>query len=371
MTEVAAEAPHGARDHRAGPSPSPSRPVLALDLGGSRIRAAVVDAAGRVVTRSDGDTPLEDGPAAVVAACIDHLTSARDAAPAAARARITALGISAPGPLDLRRGRMVEPPNLGAAFRDVALTAPLGDAVGVPAVLERDTHVAALAEQAFGAARGATDFIYLTVSTGLGGAIVSGGRLLTGLDGVAGELGHLTVDIDGPLCGCGARGHLEALSSGSGIARIAQEALAGGAHGVLADAVAGSTRLTARHVAEAEMRGDALARAIMERARSAFAAALVGLVNVFNPELIVVGGSLARAQGERLLAPARAAIESDAFSIPRRRVRLVEAQLGDDVGLVGAVPLVASLLPARAARKPETARGRRPDPAVRAAAIAS
>ncbi|HET7677310.1 MAG TPA: ROK family protein [Candidatus Limnocylindrales bacterium] len=317
-------------------------PVLALDLGASRLRAAVVRSDGRLDSRAERETPAAEGPAAAVQASLDLLREVR-AALADTGADVAGVGISVPGPVDARRGRFIEPPNLGPAFRDAPFAEPIGEALGLPWALERDTHVAALAEGAFGAARGVDDFLYLTVSTGLGGAIVTEGRLMTGPDGVAGELGHLPVELDGPPCSCGSRGHLEALSSGSGIARRAAEAIAAGRAPGLAQLAHGRApaALTARDVAEAESAGDPAAAAIMGRARAAFAAAMVGLVDVFAPSLIVVGGSLARNQGERWLAPAREAVAREAFRVPRERVRIVPAELGDDVGLVGALPLLA------------------------------
>ncbi|HEX4898039.1 MAG TPA: ROK family protein [Candidatus Limnocylindrales bacterium] len=325
-----------------------SPPVLALDLGASRIRAAVVAADGRIVARRAGRTPGADGPAAVLDACIAHLRAVQDDADPGTFGTPAGIGLSAPGPVDPRAGTLVEPPNIGPGFRDVPFAAPIGAALGLPAALERDTHVAALAELAFGAARGCRDFLYLTVSTGFGGAIVVGGRLYGGPDGVAGELGHLPVDLDGPPCGCGGRGHIEAICSGSGIARLATEAALAGRSGALAAALAarGPGRLEGRDVADAAEAGDPEAGAILERARGAFAAYVVGLVNAFAPERIVVGGSLAAAQGERLLGPAREAVERTAFRIPRERVEIVPAALGDDVGLVGAVPLLALRRPA-------------------------
>ncbi|HEX5590784.1 MAG TPA: ROK family protein, partial [Candidatus Limnocylindrales bacterium] len=260
-------------------------PVLALDLGASRIRAAVVTADGQVLARRDGRTPGADGPDAVVAACIDHLRGVRrDAGPAVA-ARLGGAGLSAPGPVDPRAGTLVEPPNIGPGFRDVPFAAPIAAALGLPAALERDTHVAALAELAFGAARGCRDFLYLTVSTGFGGAIVIGGRLYGGPDGVAGELGHVVVDLDGPPCACGGRGHIEAICSGSGIARLATEAARAGRSPELAARLEARAPgpLEGRDVAAAADAGDPEAVAILERARTAFAAVVVSLVNVFAP----------------------------------------------------------------------------------------
>jgi glucokinase len=318
--------------------------VLALDLGASRMRAAVVDGDGRIVGRTDGRTPREAGPDGVIAAAIGMLRRVRDAAPSEVRERIAGAGIAAPGPLDPASGSLIEPPNLGRAFRGVRLAEPIARALSLPVALERDTNVAALAEWRFGVARDATDFLYLTVSTGIGGGIVAGGRLLTGADGVAGELGHILVELDGPPCGCGGRGHLEAISSGTGIARAAADAVAAGS----APALAARSRelgrgLDARDVAEAETDGDAVATAIMDRARIAFAETCVGLVDVFNPQFIVVGGSVARNQGDRWLGPARDRVARTAFRIPRERVAIVAAALGDDVGLVGAVPLLDRL----------------------------
>ncbi|HET9344215.1 MAG TPA: ROK family protein [Candidatus Limnocylindrales bacterium] len=315
--------------------------VLALDLGASRIRVATVAGDGKVVSRMDARTPLEAGPQGVVASSIGMLRRVRDASPVGVRESIVGVGISAPGPLDPARGVLVEPPNMGHSFRGADLAGPIGTALGLPTVVERDTHVAALAEWMFGAARGLTDFLYLTVSTGIGGAIVAGGRLIGGPDGVAGELGHVLVDIDGPPCGCGGTGHLEAIASGVAIARAASAAVANGTAPGLASLASERGRgLDARDVAEAEADGDPDAAAIMERARRAFADSCVSLVDVFNPDRIVIGGSIARNQGEGWLGPARERVAAVAFSIPRRRVEIVGAALGDDVGLIGAVALL-------------------------------
>ena len=333
-----------AREDAAPGARMESTAALALDLGASRMRAAVVEADGRILGRTAGRTPREAGPEGVIVTAVGMLRRLRDAAPPEVRGRIGGVGIAAPGPLDPASGTLIEPPNLGPAFRDVRLADPIARALSLPAVLERDTNVAALAEWRFGAARGATDFLYLTVSTGIGGGIVAGGRLLTGADGVAGELGHILVELDGPPCGCGGRGHLEAISSGTGIARAAAEAIAGGRAPDLATRARELGRgLDARDVAEAETDGDAAAGAIMERARVAFAEACVGLVDVFNPQFIVIGGSVARNQGEGWLGPARDRVARTAFRIPRGRVEIVAAALGDDVGLVGALPLLERL----------------------------
>ncbi|MGO9207441.1 MAG: ROK family protein [Candidatus Limnocylindrales bacterium] len=360
-------------------------PVLALDLGASRLRAALVGPHGTILSRTEAPSATERGPAAVIATAEKLLTSLGAGVPGDDRSghvmrggvkpgdvepsrttrgdtirgdasgpgsfalrpisiapRPIAIGISAIGPVDPRAGLIIDPPNAHPTFRDVPIAEELGRRLGLPVFLDRDTNVALLGELTYGAAQGVADVVYLTVSTGIGGAVLSNGVLLHGPDGTAGELGHLLVDLDGPPCGCGARGHLEAIASGAAIARAAREAVCSGESPLLR-AVAdrtGPEHASAADVAAAEEAGDPGAAAIMERARRAFAAAMVVIVDVFNPTLVVVGGSIARAQGDRLLQPARDAVRATAFRTPGRRVSVVSAALGDDVSLVGCLPLV-------------------------------
>ncbi len=302
---------------------------------------------------------MEEGPAAIVHACAEALKTSRDSAPADVRARIVGTGISSPGPVDPWRGIVVETPNMGPEYHDVPIADMLEASLGLPAFLERDTNVAALGEMAFGAARDCQDFIYLTISTGVGGAIVTDGRLFHGPDGMAGELGHTPVNMYGPLCGCGAVGHLEAYVSGTGLARAGREAVSAGKSPYLASIAAarGLDRLVGYDVAKGEDAGDEACHGIMEQGRLALAVACVGFVDSLNPSKIVVGGAVADGQGERLLAPAREAVARTAFRMPRSRVSIVPAELGADVSLAGAYPLVIARLgePAwRAGRQAET-----------------
>ena len=321
------------------------RPVLALDLGGTQVRAAVILADGSRIARQATDTPSERGPQAVVQACIETLLAARANSPADIRAELAGVGVSSPGPINPWTGVIVSPPNLGPLFHEIPIGADLERALGLPVYLDRDTNVAALGEQAFGAARNVDDFLYVTVSTGVGGSIVSDGQIVHGPDGTAGELGHVSIDLDGPICGCGGTGHLEAISSGVALARDARAAVAQGSSPFLAARAAASPDgvhgLDARAVAEGEDAGDADCAAMMAHARRAFALACAGFVNAFNPDLIVVGGSIAEHQGDRLLDPARAEIRSGSFATPAARVRLVPPVLGPDVSLAGAQPLVS------------------------------
>lgn len=330
------------------------RPVLALDLGGTQIRAAVVLSDGTRATRVAAETPSDEGPGAVVDACVRLLRSARDMAPPELAGSYAGIGISSPGPVDPWRGIVLEPPNLGPAFRGIPLAREMEQGLGLPAVLDRDTNVAALGEATFGAGRGCTDFIYITVSTGIGGGVVAQGQPLHGARGLAGELGHVPVLLDGPRCGCGAIGHLEAVASGAALARAARAAADAGESAFLVAraAIIGRDELSARDVAAGEDAGDALCASLMARARRAIAAACVGFANTFDPQRIIMGGGIARAQGERLLGPVRTAVRSEAFSHIAEHVQVLEPELGPDVSLAGAHPLVMSRLGGRVATTP-------------------
>ena len=306
------------------PEPTDHQPVLSLDLGGTQLRTAVALPDGRLIGRRSEPTP-RDGEQMVEAATRALKTALAEAQAAGIEAP-TALGISAPGPLDPIEGVLIDPPNLDRRLWGFALARTLGESLGVDAYLERDTQVAALAEGEFGAARGLADYVYMTISTGIGGGVVIGGRLMRGPDHLAGELGHITVDMDGPLCGCGARGHLEATSSGTGIANMARER--------------GLGDISAAQVAALEDAGDATAAEVMGYARRAVAHALVSVVDIFNPSRIIVGGGIALGQGDRLLEPAREAVRQLSVKRQAARVDIVPAQLGDDVGLIGALSLV-------------------------------
>jgi glucokinase len=279
-----------------------------------------------IVARDVRPTPREGAEAIVRAIADSARSSAADAG--IPLHEVVAVGCAAPGPLDHRTGLVHEAPNL-VGFVEFPLATRLTDALdGVTVFLDRDTAMAAIAEHSIGAARGARDFIYVTVSTGLGGTIVSGGRMLRGATNTAGEIGHWPVafQLDTsqdasaglPRCGCGSFGCAESFAAGRNMAD---------AFGV-ADAA---------QVFAAADRGDARATAIVVRAERALANLAVGLVNVLNPALIVVGGSIADNQPTRVLGPMRRAIAERAFRAPAGAVRVVPAALGGDVGMLGAV----------------------------------
>jgi glucokinase len=314
------------------------RSVLAIDFGGTQIRAALVTPDLAVHARRAVATRDEEGVEAVVARICQVAAEVRADALDAGLPPPIGVGISSPGPLDPWRGIVVEPPNL-AAWHDVPLAARVSDALDLPTFLERDTNVAAQAEWRHGAARGAGTVVYITVSTGVGGAAIIDGRPLIGPDGTAGEMGHLVAELDGPVCGCGGVGHVEAIASGTAIAREGRALVERDASPGLAELASGGAEIDAAMVARAADDGDAAAARVLDRAWTAIGALCVSLVNILNPEVIVIGGSIAEHRPQ-LLDVARDAIARNAFGVPASRVRVVPAALGDDVSLIGTLPIV-------------------------------
>lgn len=327
----------------------PDATVLALDLGGTQIRAALVRADGSRIGRAAASTPIAEGPAAIVEACVRTLALSRALAASedtAAVARLVGIGISAPGPIDPWTGVAVEPANLGPAFPGTDLAGPIGTALGLPAFLEHDTKVAILGERAFGAGAGIDDLLYITISTGLGAALITSGRLVSGPDDTALEVGHAPITLDGPRCTCGGIGHLEAHASGVALARVGTEAAASGASPWLAGWMAAhpGEQVTAKVVSEAATAGDAAAAGLIDHALLAIARAVAGFVNVFNPVRIIIGGSFAEAHWTRLSTKMAKEIEGQSFKVPARRVSIHAAELGADVSLAGCHPVVTSRL---------------------------
>jgi glucokinase len=331
------------------------QPILAIDLGGTQIRAAYVGPDLHLASRRAIETNDQEGVNAVVDRLCTLAAETMADARAAGLAAPAGLGISSPGPLDPWRGVVVAPPNL-AGWRDVPLVDRVEAVLDLPTFLERDTNVAVMAEWRHGAARDAGNVIYITVSTGIGGGIVVDGRPVIGPDGTAGEVGHVTVELDGPLCGDGSPGHAEAIGSGTAIAREGRVLLADGRAPRLAAiySASGADELGAEHVAAAADEGEAECQAILERAWVAIGALCSSLVNLLNPEVIVIGGSIAAHRPELFDVVGRE-IERRSFAIPARRVRVVPAQFGDDVSLIGLLPIVNERL-----RDPAYRRGRTP-----------
>jgi glucokinase len=315
----------------------------AVDLGGSKILSVIAEGDGRRLGQDRRPTGAEEGPEAVLKRIVDSLEEALVNA-GLQRGDLAAVGICSPGPCDIDAGVIGWGPNL-PGWQDVPICRCLGERLGVPVRLENDANAAAVGEHVYGAGRGCRHLIYMTVSTGIGGGLIIDGRLYRGATGVAGELGHMTIEPDGPVCGCGNRGCLEALASGTAIAARGEELVARGGSPVLARLAQEQGELTAETVCRAAEQGDAASREIAQRAGYYLGVGLASYVNIFNPEVIILGGGLTK-EGELLLGPARAEMEARAMPEALEAVQLKLAELGDYVGVMGMVALLREGAPA-------------------------
>jgi glucokinase len=300
-----------------------AQPVLAFDIGGTKLAAGVVDVTGRVHSFGVESTLATEGPESGLARLFDLGRRMVDES-GLAWAEIEAVGIGSGGPLDAARGVLIAPPHL-PGWRDVPLTALAEKAFGLPTVLENDATAAAAGEHRYGAGAGTRNMIYLTISTGVGGGIVIDGSLYRGATGNGGELGHVTVDYDGRPCrGCGRRGCLEAYVSGTSIAERGTEA--------------GMGNVTSADVAAAARAGDPVATRVWDETTDALACGLTSIVNLFEPELVVLGGGVSTT-GEQLIGPVRERVRAEAMGASGKAAQIVQSALGNQVGVVGAAAI--------------------------------
>jgi glucokinase len=309
-------------------------PVVAIDLGGSKIAAAIISREYQILAREYHATLASAGLASVInriASAVKQIT----AATSTALSQTCGISIAAAGAIDSKRGTVAQSPNL-PGWRDVPLRGIIQERLGSRTWLINDANAAALGEHNLGAGRRVNNLIYLTVGTGIGGAIIIEGRLYTGACGSAGEIGHMTIDTNGPRCECGNVGCLETLASGKAIAREAIRRISSGEKSSLTELTDGKIAdITAREVAIAARQGDPLAGSIINNAAAYLGVGMVNLVNIFNPEMIIVGGGVA-SMGDLLLEPARQVVKERAFPVSAAAVRIVTTELGNDAGLLGA-----------------------------------
>lgn len=306
--------------------------ACAVDLGGTNLRAANIDRDGRIYERVRTPTPETDKAEeivnAIVAAVRECETAGRNRG-----AQIRAVSVVVPGSVQVGTGVVVNAPNIPslAGFR---LTAALSEAIDRPVLLENDANAAALGEMWQGAARNCKTIICLTLGTGVGGAIILDGELWRGVDGTAGEIGHASVEPFGDLkCKCGNVGCLEVYASGTAIVRMAREGLT--QHPTSSLNSVPSTELTSERIATAAIEGDPLALGVFQKAGAYLGIAMANVVDMLNPEMIVVGGGVSAAW-DLFAHHSRAEVMRRAFPVPAARCQIVRAECGDDAGLLGA-----------------------------------
>ena len=305
--------------------------VIACDLGGTNLRMAAIDCAGNILFRTKRDTPKADRADEVVGAMIESAKECRENVKDLGK--VLAIAVAAPAAVNADKGIILKAPNVPAldGFRIIAA---LENELNIKAILENDANAAAVGENWLGASKGFENSICVTLGTGVGGGIIINGKILQGVDGTAGEIGHICVEPFGAPCGCGSRGCVEQYSSATAIVRQTQELASQYPKSELTHKI----RLTSKDVYEAGIVGDELALEVFRRQGFYLGIALGGLINVLNPEVIVIGGGAA-AGWDLFIPHLQEQIEKRTYREPRLRAKLEKAVLGDDAGILGAAKL--------------------------------
>jgi glucokinase len=288
--------------------------VIGADVGGTKIAAAVVDRESRIIRRLERPTPRSSTAdfLAELEATVDGLLAGGD---------VAALGFGIPATIDQKRGRAITAANL--PLEDFAFRDAMNERFGLPVGIDNDANAAAIAEWAVGAGRGTMNMVMLTLGTGIGGGLILDGRPFRGSVGAAAELGHIVIEHDGPRCQgvCTGRGHLETLASGTAAGKIARDVIGPDSN--------------AHDLVRAGQDGDDAARAALTEIGRRLGSGIGSLVNIFDPEVVVIGGGFAAA-GDLVLDPAREIVRREALEPARSLVRIVPAELGPEAGVVGA-----------------------------------
>ena len=312
--------------------------VVGVDMGGTKILSAVIDADGNILGTAKVPTKADEGTSVVIdriANSIQKAIGKSDVNPAS----IEAVGIGAPGPLDPETGVVIFAPNLG--WRDVPLKAELEARVGIPTFVDNDVNVGTLGEHAFGAGKGVQNIVGIFVGTGIGGGIILQGELFHGASKTAGEIGHIIVKADGPRCGCGTRGCLEALASRTAMTKQFQKAIEKkGKKSVISKLTDGDLRAIRSGVlARAIRSNDKLTLKVFKKATKYLGVGIGSIVNFLNPEMIILGGGVVEALDDTFLDNIRTAAEKYALPNTLDGVQIVRAELGDNSGILGAAAL--------------------------------
>lgn len=305
--------------------------VVGVDLGGTKIATGLLTTEGEIVERTRLDTLPEEGVDAVINRMVQSVQDVQK------DTDILGIGVGTPGPLDNQKGLVLEGPNL-AGWKNVPLRDLLYERLQTKIKVENDANAAAWGEYIFGAGRGTRHMVYITVSTGIGSGLILDGELYTGSRSFAGELGHIMIDPSGPRCGCGNIGCWEACASGTAIARYAHEAIQQGPTLMAQLAEEEGTSVSAKHVFRAAQSGDETAQEIVERTFRYLGIGLANTIHSYNPERIVIGGGVSNV-GDFLFDALRERTEELVMPSYRGTYEIVPAELGDDVGILGAAAL--------------------------------
>jgi glucokinase len=305
--------------------------AIGVDLGGTKMLVGVLDRDSKVLweSREASTGQTEDE---LVELLVREIDEARKACPEAA-----AIGLGIPATIDRRRGVAVSAVNLPIA--DLPVRDLVSERTGLPVFVDNDANVAALAEHLLGAARGAENAVMLTIGTGIGGGLILGGEVYRGSTGAGAELGHTVIDLNGPPCqgNCPGRGCVETMASGTAIGREGREAAARNPDSAIGELLAEGEEVDGRVVTEAALAGDATSIAVFDLVGTRLGAALASFANIFEPDMIVIGGG-AMAAGDLLLEPARRELRARALP-PMNETPVIAAEMGPDAGMVGAAAM--------------------------------
>ncbi|HEY1286589.1 MAG TPA: ROK family protein [Solirubrobacterales bacterium] len=308
-----------------------SSKAIGVDLGGTKMLVGVLEDGHQVAWESREKSTGQDEDA-LVDLLVREVSEAVEACPG-----VGTLGLGIPATIEHDRGIAVSAVNLpieNLPIRDLAM-----ERTGLPTYVDNDANVAALAEHLYGAARGAEDVVMLTIGTGIGGGLVLGGELYRGSTGAGAELGHVVIETDGPRCqgNCPGRGCVETLASGTALGREGREAAERNPDSTLGRMAADGVQIDGKAVTEAALGGDRVAVDVFEKIGSRLGVALTSFANIFQPEVIVIGGGVIAA-GDLLLEPARRVVQERALR-PMNATPIVAAELGQDAGMIGAAAM--------------------------------
>ncbi len=318
--------------------------VVGVDLGGTNVRAAVVDAKEQIVGQSRGPSDAKSGAARVIERVCETVAVAIAEA-GLKPSDVGAIGMAVPGHIDPKTGCIRWSPNFGETvdgqfrmFLDVLFCGPISEKLGIASYAGNDANVAALGEFRYGAGREVSDLVMLTLGTGIGSGVITGGRLLTGSTGGACEFGHHVIVAGGRQCGCGTFGCLEAYCGTSAILERGLRAIETNKETVLFDRIAGDkTTLTPKMIDDAARDGDAVALSVWEETGYYLGIGIGNAANLFNPDVVVLGGGIRQATG--LMAAAERSLRRHSVHSVAQNCRIVEAGLGEDAGVMGAAEL--------------------------------
>ncbi len=304
--------------------------VLATDLGGTNLRMAAVSRDGQVLSRVKYKTPRSENPAEIVAVITDAVEECKSTL---IDCEVLAIGAAVPGVMNFEKGLVMKSPNL-PELDGFEIVAALEKKLSIRTILENDANAAAIGENWLGASKGFDTSIMVTLGTGVGGGVIINGGILRGIDGTAGEIGHINVEPEGQPCGCGSHGCVEQYASATAIVRIAKEVAKENNSNTLLK----YHDLTSENVFETAMKGDESALEVFRQQGYYLGIMLAGLINTLNPEAIVIGGGAA-GSWDLFISYLKRQIEIRCYKQPANRAKIVPAELGDDAGILGVAGL--------------------------------